>query len=95
MIKTHLTDNFYNKSELIRQVSKANPGISNKQIKQLVKSVYGIDVQSNLIISAIGKEKNRRDLSWLQSEILSAGKRLVALCNNDKGYVSAVLRDIL
>ncbi len=63
MSSSSMKENFENKSELIRNVYKKNPSASNAEIKKMVKAIYDIDVQSNLIIFSIGKFSVRRTLA--------------------------------
>lgn len=51
--------NFENKSEIIRRVFRDHPTATNKQLKLVIRKVYGIEVSSQLIIAAIGKQKTR------------------------------------
>ncbi len=56
-------ENFMVKSDLIRTIYKAIPYASNRQIKDIIKEKYNVDVSSTHIIAAIGKHKTRRALS--------------------------------
>jgi hypothetical protein len=42
-----LNSNFFNKSELIREVARAVPGATNKQVKKVIAEQYGVEVASN------------------------------------------------
>ena len=44
--QTMLNSNFFNKSQLIREVSRAIPGMTNKQVKHIIQERYGIEVKS-------------------------------------------------
>ena len=63
MSNSSMKENFENKSELIRNVYQKYPLASNAEIKKLVKDIYDIEVQSNLIIFSIGKFSVRRTLA--------------------------------
>jgi len=78
-----LLSNFENKSDLIRRVYETNPTATNKQIKKVVKTAFGIDVNSNLIIAAIGKYKNRIALGGAASSIIKQAKSYLRICLDD------------
>lgn len=86
-----LKSNFYNKSQLIREVSKAVPGMTNKQVKKVIKQQYGVDVGSNLIIAVLGKERTRRLLAPMRDRLIKQGQEWFDLCGKDRGYCSEIL----
>ncbi len=86
-----LNSNFFNKSQLIREVSKTIPGLTNKQVKKLILERYGVVVESNLIIAVIGKERTRKLLLPIRNKLISLGKEWFQLCGEDKGYCSELL----
>ena len=49
----------FNKSELVRVVYKEMPAASNAEIRFAVKRRWNVDVEANLIIQAIGRERDR------------------------------------
>lgn len=59
MRQSAFKDNFENKSELIRKVFESNPTAKNIEIKKEILKRYGVNCDQNLIISAIGKYKDR------------------------------------
>ena len=75
--------NFENKSELIRRVYEKSPTATNRQIKIVIKNSFGIDVNSNLIIAAIGKYKTRIALCGLSSNIVRQAKQYLGICLGD------------
>lgn len=84
-----MKDNFLNKSELIRESFKLNPLATNRQIICDVKARHGVCVRSNLVIQAIGKEKDRKALAAFRPTILAAARALLEICGRD--LVSAQL----
>jgi hypothetical protein len=90
-IQTGLNANFYNKSELIRDVARAVPGMTNKQVKKIIRDRYGIDVASNLIIAVLGKERTRRLLAPARSKLVQMGLEWFELCGRDRGYCAELL----
>ena len=86
-----LNSNFFNKSQLIREISKTIPGLTNKQVKKLVMERYGVEVASNLIIAVIGKERTRKLLAPIRNKLIQLGKEWFQLCSEDKGYCSELL----
>ena len=86
-----LNSNFFNKSQLIREVSKTIPGLTNKQVKKLLLEKYGVEVASNLIIAVIGKERTRKLLAPIRNKLIQLGKEWFQLCGEDKGYCSELL----
>lgn len=75
--------NFENKSDLIRRVYDSNPTATNQQIKRIVRATFGVEVNSNLIIAAIGKYKNRIALGGAASSIIKQAKSYLRLCLDD------------
>ncbi len=86
-----LNSNFYNKSELIREVSRTAPGITNKQVKKVIRDRFGIDVASNLIIAVLGKERTRKLLAPIRGKLIELGQEWFDLCGKDRGYCSELL----
>jgi ribosomal protein L23 len=75
--------NFENKSELIRTVFSRNPTATNRLIKELVMKTFGVEVNSNLIIAAIGKYKNRIVLGGASASIIRQAKSYLGVCLDD------------
>ena len=90
-IQNGLSANFYNKSELIRDVARAVPGMTNKQVKKIIRDRYGIDVASNLIIAVLGKERTRKLLAPARSKLMQLGLEWFELCGRDRGYCAELL----
>lgn len=88
---TMLNSNLFNKSELIREVSRAIPGLTNKQVKIMIAEKYGVEVASNLIIAVIGKERTRKLLAPSRDKLIRLGKEWFDLCAKDRGYCSELL----
>jgi hypothetical protein len=88
---TGLNSNFYNKSQLIREVSNAIPGMTNKQVKKAILEQFGVDVGSNLIIAVLGRERTRRLLAPARERLLRMGQEWFNLCGKDRGYCSELL----
>jgi hypothetical protein len=86
-----LNSNFFNKSELIREVSRAIPGLTNKQVKKLIAEKYGVEVASNLIIAVLGKERTRKLLAPVREKLIQLGQEWFDLCGKDRGYCSELL----
>ena len=89
--QTTLNSNFYNKSQLIREVSQAIPGMTNKQVKKLIAEKYGVEVASNLIIAVLGKERTRKLLAPARERLIRLGQEWFDLCAKDRGYCSELL----
>lgn len=89
--QTGMSSNFYNKSQLIREVSQTTPGMTNKQVKKVIEDRFGIEVGSNLIIAVLGKERTRRLLAPVREKLLALGQQWFDLCGKDRGYCSEML----
>jgi len=85
------SSNFYNKSQLIREVSRAQPGMTNRQVKKVIFDQFGIEVKSNLIIAVLGRERTRKLLAPLRERLLKLGQEWFDLCGKDRGYCSELL----
>jgi hypothetical protein len=90
-MQTTLNSNFYNKSQLIREVSLVIPGVTNKQVKKIIKEKFGVDVASNLIIAVLGKERTRKLLAPIRDQLVKVGQEWFDLCGKDRGYCSELL----
>ena len=86
-----LNSNFYNKSELIREVSRSVPGMTNKQIKKVIRDRFGIDVSSGLIIAVAGKERTRKLLAPVRAKLIQMGLEWFEMCGRDRSYCSELL----
>lgn len=86
-----LSSNFYNKSQLIREVSRTIPGMTNKQVKKIIADRYGVEVASNLIIAVLGKERTRKLLAPVRGQLVQLGQEWFDLCGKDRGYCSELL----
>ena len=86
-----LSSNFYNKSELIREVSRSVPGMTNKQIKKVIRDRFGIEVSSGLIIAVAGKERTRKLLAPVRGRLIQLGMEWFEMCGRDRGYCSELL----
>ena len=75
--------NFQNKSDLIRTVYKSNPTATNHMIREIVRKTFGVDVNSNLIIAAIGRYKTRITLGSAAASIIQQAKAYLRLCLDD------------
>jgi hypothetical protein len=89
--KSGLNANFFNKSELIREVARAVPGATNKQVKKIIRDQYGIEVASNLIIAVLGRERTRKLLAPVRAKLIQMGLEWFELCGRDRGYCSELL----
>lgn len=89
--QTMLNSNFFNKSQLIREVSRTNPGMTNKQVKKIILERFGVECASNLIISVLGKEKTRKLLAPIRDKLIQLGQEWFDLCGKDRGYCSELL----
>jgi hypothetical protein len=89
--QTMLNSNYYNKSQLIREVSRAIPGMTNKQVKKVIAEKFGVEVASNLIIAVLGKERTRRLLAPIRDRLIQLGQEWFDLCGKDRGYCSELL----
>ena len=88
-----LNSNFFNKSQLIREVSGALPGMTNKQVKKVIAERYGVEIGSNLIISVLGKERTRRLLAPVREKLIRLGQEWFDLCGKDRGYCAELLSE--
>jgi hypothetical protein len=86
-----LNSNFFNKSQLIREVANEIPGMTNKQVRRVIKDRYGLDVGSNLIIAVLGRERTRRLLAPMRETLIRLGQEWFDLCGKDRGYCSEIL----
>lgn len=80
------------KSEMIRSIVKDNLSLTNEQIKQQVRAKYGTTVETNLIISIVGSEKDRRVLANTEGHVRKKAKELLNCCDNDYHHARNVLQ---
>ena len=91
-MKSCISANAVNKSKIIRDVYSVKPSATNKEIKAVIESQYGFSVGSNLIVQAVGSEKQRNGLSTRTCLIVQRMKEIVADCGNDLEYAARCLR---
>ena len=84
--QTMLNSNFFNKSQLIREVARTNPGMTNKQVKKIIRERFGVECGSNLIIANLGKERTRKLLAPVREKLIQLGQEWL-----DRGYCSELL----
>jgi len=87
--------NYINKSELIRNVHKFNPEMSNKQIIDHVFRIFNCKVGQNLVIQSIGNQKVRIGLINSHSLINGAAANLLKLCRQDIRVATSHLRGLI
>lgn len=90
-IPTIWNSNFFNKSQLIREVSRTVPGMTNKQVKTIILEKFGVEVGSNLIIAVLGKERTRKLLAPIRGNLIDFGQEWFEMCGRDRGYCSELL----
>ena len=73
----------FNKSELVRRVYKARPSASNAEIRQAVKQRWNVDVAANLIIQAIGRERDRVAYLSSHSSLQQLARKFLADCGGN------------
>ena len=95
MNQKKFVSNYINKSELIRNVHKFNPEMSNKQIIDHVLKIFNCKVGQNLVIQSIGNQKVRSGLINSRSVIDGAAKNLLTLCRDDIRVASSHLRGLI
>lgn len=65
------------KSQAIRAVVFEEPYLSNQKIKAEVRRRYGLEVEGNLIIQAVGKEADRLHFAPFQRRVFDLAKSLL------------------
>ena len=91
-MKNFFSANSLNNSEIIRKVYNAKPAATNKEIKNVIRNQYGIEVGSNLIAQAVGSENGRKQLVNRTQFIVQKMKEIIGDCGNDVEYASRRLR---
>jgi uncharacterized protein YgbK (DUF1537 family) len=81
--KSGLNANFFNKSQLIREVSGAMPGMTNKQVKQIIQERFGIEVKSNLLIAVRGKERTHKLLAPVREKLIRLGSGSICVARTE------------
>ncbi len=72
-----------NKSELIRTVFKERPSASNAEIRYSVKQRWNVEVEANLIIQAIGRERDRVAYQASYASLQKLAKRFLSDCGGN------------
>ena len=73
----------FNKSELIRVVYRERPSSSNAEIRDAVKRRWDVDVEANLIIQAIGRERDRVAFLASHSALQLLAKQFLKSCGGN------------
>lgn len=84
--------NRLNKSKIIRDVYAINPSATNREIRMVIQSQYGLTVGSNLIVQTLGSEKCRVGLRTRTLMIVEKMREIVAECGNDVEFATRCLR---
>jgi len=66
-----------NKTQMVRSVTENNLAMSNAAIKHAVKAKYQTVVETNLIISAIGSERERSKNASIAPALKAKAKELI------------------
>ena len=74
---------WFNKSELIRTVYQEIPSASNAEIREMVRRRWNVKVESNLIIQAVGRERDRVAYLASHASIQQLAKRFLADCGGN------------
>lgn len=82
-MKTSMPENFYNKSELCRDVCRVDPSRTNKEIRIEVERRYGVKVAANLVVAACGTWKSRNDDAKNYSHIVKAFQKALETVGNN------------
>jgi len=91
-MKKYISANYYNKSQLIRDVYAVNPAATNREIKTVINEQYGFSVGSNLIIQTVGSQAVRRNLAIRATFIIAKCKDILQECGNDVEFAMRCLR---
>jgi hypothetical protein len=83
---------FFNKSELVRIVYREKPSASNADIRQAVKQRWNVDVAANLIIQAVGRERDRVAYLASHSSLQKLAKQFLADCGGNMSIAINHLR---
>jgi len=73
----------FNKSELVRVVYKEMPSSSNAEIRLAVKRRWNVDVEANLIIQAIGRERDRVAYLASHASLQRLAKKFLSDCGGN------------
>jgi hypothetical protein len=73
----------FNKSELIRKVYKERPSASNGEIREAIKYRWDVAVEANLIIQAIGRERDRVAFLASHSSLQALAKQFLENCGGN------------
>jgi hypothetical protein len=72
-----------NKSELIRKVFRERPAASNAEIRLSIKQRWNVDVEANLIIQAIGRERDRVAYLASHASLQKLAKKFLGDCGGN------------
>ena len=82
MSNTNFSDHHFVKSELIRTVFEEHPHWKNRQIIEEVKKRWNVNCSSQIVISAIGKQRNRVTYTGKVDRMALAKDYLKNFCND-------------
>lgn len=82
-MKTPIESAVFNKSELVRIIYKERPSSSNAEIREAVKRRWGVAVEANLIIQAIGRERDRIAFIASHASLQRLAKKFLADCGGN------------
>ena len=70
------------KARAIRIVTADDRSLSNKEIKEQVKSRYGLDVETNHIIELVGPYRTRRHQGEAGKTLTREGEKFLNICGD-------------
>lgn len=82
-MRTWSESSVFNKSELVRHVFRENPSASNAEIRLAVKQRWNLHVAANLIIQAIGRERDRAAYLVSHALLQELAKKFLADCGGN------------
>lgn len=82
-MSTFRESTLFNKSELVRLIYKEKPSASNAEIRQAVKQRWNVDVAANLIIQAIGRERDRVAYLACHASLQKLARKFLADCGGN------------
>ncbi len=90
-----LSNSRHNVTQLIKNIHKIKPDATNHEIKEVLLEHHGLECGSNLIIQAIGSERDRLPLMQRRDKLIPKAMELLEVCNGNTVVAHNVLNHVV
>ncbi len=85
----------HNVTQLIKNIHKIKPDATNHEIKEVLLEHHGLECGSNLIIQAIGSERDRLPLMERRDKLIPKALELLEICDGNRLVAQNLLNQVV